>query len=184
MHKDRGYKTPEVVQRSKYITVMVNGVHESPRTPRLTSSPRDAQFISPSKSGTSLNGPAVVNSFPAFDVNHKDDHSLSVRSRVERLSICENADTKKEILNKLSAPVDVSVNDEDEVTDMNDMAGSKRRRRRSSAVQTSSLDNLKQSNSSSSSISVPKKKKKSSKAAVLTIDPLTKACLLYTSRCV
>ncbi|SCV02452.1 LAME_0H00848g1_1 [Lachancea meyersii CBS 8951] len=111
----------------------------------------------------------------------KDEASF--QSKVARLSICEDEESRKIIikdvlgLDKKSSEslLDDSKNDGlSSVAPQDQMAGSKRRRRRSSGISRPSLAQLKDSNgevpSSSSSVVVPKKKKKASQSAKLTVD--------------
>lgn len=147
-------------------------------------SPKSTVCVSPAKNADQL--PALGTSQGFADSNSvfpppagtSDNASLSVRSRVERLSICEGNTSKDEILSKLGRTGSnggKDNRDDDVVTDIShSQSGSKRRRRRSSAVQGSSLENLKHDNISASSLAVPKKKKKSTKAVNLSVEKISK----------
>ena len=162
----------------------------------VSSSPKSAVLVSPGKNAEISHGitteslaaapsPTVDTKNNIINNSNNNNNSLSVRSRVERLSICEGTETKDEILSKLHPPSSSSSRDsvsftdgkeDDEITDINNtQSGSKRRRRRSSAVQSSSsLDNLKRDNLSTSSLAVPKKKKKSTKSVNIVLEKLSK----------
>lgn len=131
----------------------------------------NGETLAPAGGTTASNGLAP----PA---NTHENASLSVRSRIERLSICEGEATKSEIISNLRRPSLLGsrdINDDDAVSDVSHSeSGSKRRRRRSSAVQNSSLDSLKHDNTSTSSIAVPKKKKKSTKAVNVSVENVSK----------
>ncbi|SCW02109.1 LAFE_0E14378g1_1 [Lachancea fermentati] len=135
--------------------------------------------IPPKSASTDIEGEGIT-SF--FETNKSNQSSIEVsqdtckedtsfRSRVARLSICEDGNSKAVIMQNLQNNVS-----EEAIDDGNNVrlkTGSKRRRRRSSAVSAPTLGNSSGSSSSissTSSITVPKKKKKALQPAFLRIN--------------
>lgn len=150
---------------------MTGGVSDSSKFSEMRSPTKETRAVTSLSACANVPNVEKSSDIHGLETNEADDHSSLVRSRVERLSICENSESKNEIIGKL---VDPKISSAEELADIENLSGSKRRRRRSSAVQTSSLDGLKSANSSTSSLAVPKKKKRSSKPVNLTINKLEK----------